>query len=49
MAQPESAAEERQSRIGLRASLRDLERGGTLGAEPDDWLAAEPQVDSRRE
>lgn len=37
--------DERRSRIEVEAYMRYLQRGGTPGAELDDWLAAERQID----
>jgi hypothetical protein len=39
--------DERRNRIEVEAYMRYLERGSAPGAELDDWLAAERQVDGR--
>lgn len=41
--------DERRNRIEVEAYMRYLHRGGTPGADLDDWLAAERQVDGRTE
>ena len=41
--------DERRSRIEVEAYLRYLQRGATPGADLDDWLAAERQIDGRTE